>query len=214
MSRRAIVRGAAVTEQVPLDGQPAGALAAIATADWVCVTSPSAARLICSATSPIPDGVRVGAVGEATARVLRDHGLRVDLVAGGSGRDLVAAFPPPTRPGRRVVLPASRRASSTVPDGLTQLGWSVDRVDLYDTRPLPRIPEVFAAADVVAATAGSAVRALAEAGLWHREGPRLVTIGRPSWRVARDLGIPSVAHAPTPTPEGFAAALAPFCPLV
>lgn len=202
------VAGAAVTRtEIAPNRHEAAAAATSGAHTWVCVTSPTAAHVLLEGDPPPNPATALAAVGRATARALADHGWLADLVGPGSAAGLVELFPSPPANGR-VLLPCSRQASPTLARGLADAGWDVDRVDLYDTVALDRLPEVYRDAWAVCATAGSRVRALATLGLWdHGGGPALVTMGASSLAVARDLGLEAVA-APTPDAAGLAGALA------
>ena len=91
----------------------------------------------CSRRLPThPEGVRVAAVGQATAQVLRQRGWRVDLVPDqAEAGALVSALAPELQAGTRVLYPASSRALPTIAKGLAQLGAEVTQVEAYRTEP-------------------------------------------------------------------------------
>ena len=83
-------------------------------------------------------GVKVAAVGEATAQALVDFGVRPDLVPSGqqSSEGLLADFAPYDDvfdPIDRVLLPRADIATDTLLAGLQELGWQVDDVTAYRT---------------------------------------------------------------------------------
>lgn len=202
------VAGAAVTRQTLLPDQPgeARALAASGRYRWIVVTSPTAARLLTPTPLDLAPGTRVAAVGEGTAAALEEAGVPVALTGPGSAAGLAEVFPAPDGPAA-VLLPCSQQARPTLAAGLAGAGWVVDRVDLYATTPLPDLPVLYTAADVIAATAGSAVDSLDSHGVWRdHPGLPLVTIGRPSLAVAAARGIAATAAA-TPDVTGLAAAI-------
>jgi uroporphyrinogen-III synthase len=114
-----------------------GALGAIATFDWLVVTSARAVAAVADRLATLPPRLRVAAVGEATAAAARAAGWRVDRVPEAySGEALVDAFRGAgDARGARVVFPAADRAAATVPDGLAALGAEVVRVEAYRTLP-------------------------------------------------------------------------------
>jgi uroporphyrinogen-III synthase len=85
-----------------------------------------------------PAGVRVAAVGRATAQVLRQRGWPVNLVPEeASAAALIAAFAAhwsAQDAGVRVLYPASSRALPTIAAGLRQLGATVTQVEAYRTQ--------------------------------------------------------------------------------
>lgn len=103
--------------------------------DWIVFTSRHGVAAVTGRLPTPPAGVRTGAVGRATASVLRQHGWPVDLLAGEPGAaGLVAAFATSgSARGARVLYPASSRALPTLAAGLTQLGAEVTTVEAYRT---------------------------------------------------------------------------------
>ena len=83
-------------------------------------------------------GLRVAAVGDATAAALTAAGLRPDLVPGAvhSAAGLLADWPPEPAPGT-VLLPLSARARPTLETGLTARGYGVLTATAYETVPWP-----------------------------------------------------------------------------
>lgn len=103
---------------------------------WIVFASRRAVAPVLAQLPSPPQGVRVAAVGQSTAQVLRQRGWPVDLVpdeaeAGG----LVTALAPHATPGMRVLYPASSRALPTISKGLMQLGAEVTQVEAYRTEP-------------------------------------------------------------------------------
>ncbi len=123
----------------PQDGAPfEGALARAAHYDWIVFASRHAVQAVTSRLRTTPVGVRVAAVGAATAEALRAHGWRVHVVpAEASAAALVAALAPMMEHGTRVLFPASSRALPTLGAGLAQLGVEVTQVEAYRTESAP-----------------------------------------------------------------------------
>ncbi|GAC1451514.1 MAG: hypothetical protein PVSMB6_01140 [Steroidobacteraceae bacterium] len=123
------------------DPGPLGAaLTELATFNWIVFASRHAVSAVLGRVpTPPPPGLRVAAVGKATAQVLERHGWHVDLVPDeGSAAALVAEFA--TRwaaqgqdQERRVLYPASSRALPTIAAGLRSLGATVTQVEAYQT---------------------------------------------------------------------------------
>jgi uroporphyrinogen-III synthase len=149
--------------------------------------------------------VLVAAVGPATADALRRAGVEPDLVpAEHSARGLVEAFPAAGSGGsRRVLFPAADLAPGTVPDGLSQKGWDVRRVEAYRTvpraAPEPALLHRVAAADALTFTATSAVQAFlalrTAAGRPVTSPAHVVCIGPTTAAAARAAGLDGVHEA-------------------
>ncbi len=200
---------------------------------WVAVTSAAGAdalvgalpAVISNVAGPdavpgvrVPAGVRVAAVGPATAEALRRAGVEPELVpATATAADLAAAFPPapaPPRPGAtRVLAPLAELAGDDLVMGLRVLGWEVDRVDAYRLADLPppvagaALPDGLEGADAVAFTSPSVVDRFCD-----RFGPALVPpvvacIGPRTAERAYQRGLAGIVTADDHTATGLVAAL-------
>jgi uroporphyrinogen-III synthase len=134
------------------------AVAGIETYDWLILTSVNGARAV---LDRLPDarrlaGVRLAAIGPATAAVLAAAHLPPDLVPPRFvAESLLEVFP--SGPGR-VLLARAAVARDTLPDGLRLAGWRVDVVEAYRTAPATveaASRERVARADVICFTAPS-----------------------------------------------------------
>jgi uroporphyrinogen-III synthase len=183
------------------------ALAGLASADWLVVTSKHGARRCAPAAATAPR-VRLAAVGTATARVLAaGAGRDVDVVpARQTAADLLAAMPQPSSDGERIVLAQADRADDRLADGLTRLGYVVDAVTAYVTRlrePSAEERRLALAADAVAFASGSA--AVAWATAIGCDLPAVtVAIGPTTAAVARESGLHITHVAADQTVEGLA----------
>jgi uroporphyrinogen III methyltransferase / synthase len=125
------------------------AIRSLGTYDWAAFTSANAARRF---MARVPDsrvlaGVRVAAVGPATAEVLASGHVVADLVAAkASAAGLVESMGTP-EDANRVVFFRAADASATLASGLRSAGWDVDEVETYKT--LVGGPEVGAEAGAV-----------------------------------------------------------------
>jgi uroporphyrinogen-III synthase len=149
--------------------------------DWLVVTSANGARELARR------GVtanRIAAVGPATAAALREHGLRVDLVASVHSQEGLRDELTGT-----LLLAAAEGARRDVLDA--------DFVALYRTVELPQEVD----ADVALLLSGSAARAL-------RTRLPVVAIGPQTADEARRLGFDVVAVATVHTVDGLVDALA------
>jgi uroporphyrinogen-III synthase len=223
------VRVAAVPT-VEIRSEPAGGrLDAALRGDWswIVVTSPTGARVVCSARRRVGATRAAGrwaAVGPATAGALQEGGIRPDLVAtrpSGAwlAEDLIAASPSGRLDGQRILLARADAASADLPSGLRDAGADVTEVVAYRTVEAPyasgdlllaALDDPALAAIVVAS--GSAVRGLArlapdEAATARLHATPLVAIGRSTSRVAEALGFPHIVVAATPAVEALADAV-------
>ena len=143
----------AVTVEMTEPGPLEEALAHITDFQWIVFASRHAVAAVTGQMATPPAGVRIAAVGQATAQVLRQRGWPVDLLPSDSNAAaLVDAFAaeagldtaqrsadahygnraqPAARP--RILYPASSRALPTIAAGLTQLGAEVIQVEAYRT---------------------------------------------------------------------------------
>jgi uroporphyrinogen-III synthase len=102
--------------------------------DWIVFASRQAVPPVLERVPAPPAGLKVAAVGQATAQVLRQRGWQVELVPDDpSAGALVSQFAPLMKPGLRVLFPASSRALPTIAKGLAQLGAEVTQVEAYRT---------------------------------------------------------------------------------
>jgi uroporphyrinogen-III synthase/uroporphyrinogen III methyltransferase/synthase len=190
----------------PADGGEAlaAALARLAHFDWLVVTSVNGARAVGAAAAAAP-GVRLAAVGPATATVLAElAGRPVDLVpVAARAEGLLEELP---HGPARVLLAHADQARPVLAAGLAAAGHDVEAVVAYRTveRP-PSDAEVaeLAVADAVVLASGSAARAYA-AAVGTRVGgepPVVVCIGPVTADAARAAGlrVDHVADHPDPT---------------
>jgi uroporphyrinogen-III synthase len=122
----------AVAETGPLEE----ALRTLSDFHWIVFASRYAVAAVTERVAKAPAGLRVAAVGQATAQVLRQRGWPVDLVPDdASAAALVSAFATLAIQDRKILFPASSRALPTIAAGLTQLGAHVAQVEAYRTEP-------------------------------------------------------------------------------
>ena len=189
---------------------PAALRAALATAGefhWIVFASRHAVAAVLAERAAPPKGVKVAAIGRATAQVLRQRGWPVDLVPEeASAAALVQAFadrPEILRDAPRVLYPASSRALPTLATGLRQLGAEVSQVEAYRTESAPL--DVAGCRDWIAREAVGAVtftspsavdelaRALGEADFTHLLSTAApVAIGRTTARALSARGVSAV----------------------
>ena len=179
--------------------------------DWVVLASPNAAARFAGSvgSSGLSLGdLRVAVVGPGTAAVLREFGLAVDLVADRSvGEGLVEAFPAGSG---RVLLPRAAVTRDVIASGLAAKGWEVDEVEAYRTEPRPADPALAnqtAAADAIAFTSSSTVRAFVSSLGVGAVPPIVVSIGPETTRTLQSLGVEPTATADPHTLDSLVGAL-------
>ncbi|BCP66672.1 uroporphyrinogen-III synthase [Thermus thermophilus] len=172
--------------------------------DYVAVTSKEGAkRLLLAWEEAGRPFLRVAAVGEGTAGVLRAGGLPpAFLPPRATAKDLAQSFPQ----AQRVLFVAGDLAGRDLEEGLRARGVEVVRLPVYATRERALAPEEVALlerAEVVAFFSPSGVRAFAR---WTAKRPKAAAIGPSTGEEVRRLGFP-VVEAESPGLEGLFAAL-------
>jgi len=182
--------------------------------DWVVVTS-ARAVLPLGSREGVPEAVRVGAVGAATAAALREAGWRVDVSGDGDAADLAEAMNRAHElVGARVLFPAASLAGSVLEEALTQMGARVERVEAYRTLLAPPGParvtaDLAAGVDAVAFASPSAVASLMEAlgRAWPEalSGVAVAAIGPSTERALIESGLEAgrVTTADPPSLDGL-----------
>mgnify|MGYP000940889051 CR=1 FL=1 len=162
-------------------------------------------------------GVRLCAVGTATAEALRRHGLLADLLpAEADGDGVLRALLEEGIAGQRVLLPRAEGARAALPDGLRAAGATVDELALYlaapPAAPSPRTLERVrrGEVDVVTFTSSSTVSNLAtllEGDLEPVRSAIVACIGPQTAATARDVGLDPTVVASDRSVEGLVQAL-------
>lgn len=124
------------------------------TFDYIAITSPEAAKVF--ATAWIDEGrpklARVAAVGKATQEALKTYGIDVVFVPSkATAATLVQELPPldDAMNGNRpttLLYPASAKAQDTLQNGLEERGFTITRLNTYDTVTATWTPDEEAAA--------------------------------------------------------------------
>jgi len=190
--------------------------------DWIVFTSATAVTFFMNRLLELGHdarllaGVRLAAVGQATANALRSYGLAADfLPSRQKGRDLAAEIGDVA--GRRVLLPRSDIALPDCADILARRGAHVEPVVAYRVRPAePDAPALAALLDgsihVAAFFSPSALTGLA-AMLGERPlaqalaGPAVACIGPTTAAAARQLGVRVDVVTPHASTDGLVDAL-------
>ncbi len=195
--------------------------------EWVAFTSVNAVRAVREKFDEYGldarafSGLKVAAVGEATADAVATWGIRPDLVPGGeqSARGMLEDWPPYDEvldPINRVFLPRADIATETLVAGLHELGWEVDDVTAYRTvraaPPPAPVREAIKAGrfDAVVFTSSSTVRNLVGIAGKPHPGTVIACIGPATARTAEEHGLRVDVLADTPSVEVLAEALADY----
>jgi len=192
---------------------------------WIAFTSANAVRAVKEKLEEYGldarafAGIKVAAVGEQTAAVLGQFGIKPDLVPEGeqSSEGLAAVWPPfddVLDPINRVLLPRADIATETLVARLTKLGWEAEDVTAYRTvraaPPPAPIREAIKTGgfDAVLFTSSSTVRNLI--GIAGK--PHAVTvvsaIGPQTAQTAAEYGLRVDVMAPKPSAAALVDALA------
>jgi uroporphyrinogen III methyltransferase/synthase len=159
-------------------------------------------------------GVGVAAIGLATEMELVAHGIRADLMPDHFvAESLLEAFPAPSAPDERVLLPRAEQARDVLPDGLHEKGYGVDVLPVYRTVPARLDPEVLervrsGGVDAITFTSSSTVTNFCDAVREIPEPqPTVVSIGSITSKTAEECGLRVDAEAAEHTIDGLVATL-------
>jgi uroporphyrinogen III methyltransferase/synthase len=195
--------------------------------EWIGFTSVNAVRAIREKFEEFGldarafAGLKVAAVGGATAAALREWGIEPDLVPSGeqSAQGLLEAWPPFDEvldPINRVFLPRADIATDTLVAGLQSTGWEVDDVTAYRTvRAAPPPAEVREAIkggqfDAVVFTSSSTVRNLVGIAGKPHATTVIACIGPATAKTAQEHGLRVDVLAEEATAEALVEALADY----
>lgn len=184
------------------------ALDAIATFDWLVVTSAAGAERV-AARAAVSPGTKLAAVGTATARTLAlGAGRRVDLVPSEQRAQYLAdALNDAAGPTRcRILVVQGARADTTLADALRAAGHDVEAVVGYDTVLRTPDPTDLDGADALLLASGSAARAWYDA-VGVDCPPIVVAIGPTTAGIAEELGLKVTATATDHSLDGLVTAL-------
>lgn len=199
----------------PSDGAAAlrSAVRELASFHWVAFTSANGVDRSFAQLHDARDlgGIKVAAVGPATAAALERHGVVADLVPTQFlAEGLVADFPDPPADGGRVLVAVAEGARPVLADGLRAKGWEVTVAAPYRSAPVPldeatkaRVAE----ADAVLFSASGTVRNLVGAVGAHAIPATVISIGPITSSAARSAGLEVTAEANPHTIDGLIEAL-------
>jgi uroporphyrinogen III methyltransferase/synthase len=188
--------------------------------EFVCLTSPNGADLLCEALGQAGldaralAGTTIAAIGPGTAEALSRRGLHADLVPERSiAESLAAELAKRELAGRRILIARAAEARDLLPDSLREAGAEVDVVSLYETIREELDEEEIAAvgrADYVTFTSSSTVRHFLDALGGASRFPasaRVVSIGPVTSATARELGLRVDVEAEQHDVDGLVTAL-------
>jgi uroporphyrinogen-III synthase len=202
----------------PADRRPLERAAAEAGSyDWIVFTSANAAEAFLPLTGPLPDSVRIAAVGPATAEALRAFGIEPHLIAGKAEAEGLVADLRSRVVGQRVLLPQAFDAPPTLLAGLRDAGAEPVAVVAYNKRLPPDAParaaELFAGSPLgwVTFTSPRIVRHFVEllgADWERRKGElRAISIGPVTSAELRRYGVEPATEAARPGEEEMVGAV-------
>jgi uroporphyrinogen III methyltransferase/synthase len=183
--------------------------------DWVAFSSANAVERVLDQLHDVRElaGVKVAAIGPATAAALRGRGIEADLVPPVAvAEELAAAFPPVEDGPRRpvVFLPQAAGAREELAAGLGERGYEVVAAEAYRTVNPPASEALAASlrgADAITFSSSSTVEGFVAAYGTRALPPLVVTIGPVTSRAARELGVHVDAEAAEASVAGLAEAL-------
>jgi uroporphyrinogen III methyltransferase/synthase len=193
--------------------------------DWLVFTSANGVRGLLQRLDAIGldlrilGGVKLAAIGPATADSLREFHLRADVVPATtfSSEGLIEALAPHVS-GQRVLLARANRGRELLHTGLARVA-SVEQVAVYDqvdvTEPDPAVLDALRRGEIryVALSSPSIARGVLGGfdetirGRVERGEIRLVAISPVTGDAVRELGFPVAAEATTFTEDGLIGAL-------
>jgi uroporphyrinogen-III synthase len=181
--------------------------------EWLIVTSANGVAALASRMKELTivagafSGLKIAAVGAATARALREMGLEVAVTpAEYVAESLVEALGDQVR-GQRVLLARAAVARDVIPDALRARGAAVEVVDAYQTviptESVTKIRTIFklsvripdAATFTSSSTVTNFLNLLREAGIEAPTAMRAVSIGPITSRTLRENGWEPAAEA-------------------
>ncbi|PRW50788.1 Uroporphyrinogen-III chloroplastic isoform D [Chlorella sorokiniana] len=198
--------------------------------DWVCITSPEAASVFLEGWNAAGrPAVRLAVVGEGTGKVFEaaaaDGVPQPQFVPSVANAEHFGPELPFVEGGsKRVLYPASNKASTELQSGLEKRGFEVLRLNTYDTVPVTRLDaaalEAAKQAAVVTVGSPSAIKAWVQivgeeatqgmawvqiVGEEATQGMSIACIGSTSARAAEKLGLQCIKYPDAPGVDTWAA---------
>jgi uroporphyrinogen-III synthase/uroporphyrinogen III methyltransferase/synthase len=222
--------GAEPVEVAVLEIRPPESFAALDTAlrqldsyDWLMLTSANAVRELAKRAAALgilltqQVGMKVAAIGSATADAARLAGLQVDFMPEAYVAEKLVEGLLARAEGQRILLARAAFARDVIPDALRAAGTEVDVVEAYRNVLPETAPEQLRHAlgkgiDAATFASSSSATHLAEAArlagvAWPLAAVPAVSIGPITSQTLRDLGWPPAAEANPSDIPGLIAAL-------
>lgn len=158
-------------------------------------------------------GVKIAAIGSATAEALEQRDLQVDIHPNEYRSEALAEALKPLAKDQRFLLLRANRGREVLGDALRQAGGQVEQVAVYDSRDVTTPDDAVAAAmdagdiDWVTATSSSSARSLAHMFGESLANTKLVAISPLTGEKLSELGYEPAAIAQDYTTEGIVAAI-------
>ena len=185
--------------------------------DWLILTSANTVRVLVERAAGFGasigslSSIKVGAVGEGTARAARDAGFQITFVPESYVAESLVTGLAGQAAGQRILLARAAVARDVIPDALRAAGATVDVVDAYRNAMPETAPKLLRAAvakglDAATFTSSSSVTHLAEAAeaagvQWPLAGVPAVSIGPITSGTLRELGWePAIEANPSDIP--------------
>jgi uroporphyrinogen-III synthase/uroporphyrinogen III methyltransferase/synthase len=185
--------------------------------DWLILTSANTVRVLVERAAGFGasigslSSIKIGAVGEGTARAARDAGFQITFVPESYVAESLVAGLAGQAAGQRILLARAAVARDVIPDALRAAGATVDVVDAYRNAMPETAPKLLRAAvakglDAATFTSSSSVTHLAEAAeaagvQWPLAGVPAVSIGPITSGTLRELGWePAIEANPSDIP--------------
>lgn len=154
-------------------------------------------------------GVKLAAIGPATARALSGYHLAVDLQPKAYRAEALAEGLIPAAQGQRVLLLRASRGREVLAESLAEAGIEVEQVVVYQstdiTKPKPEVVQALAGKEIAWITVTSSAIARSLIGMFGEslKNAKLAAISPLTANVLRDAGFPPQAVAEEFTTQGL-----------
>jgi uroporphyrinogen-III synthase len=199
------------------DGPLRAALGRLGEFDWMVLTSANAVEALTRYGAVAPAGLKIAAIGPATAKALEKAGFRVELMPEQYVAESLAEALLPVTQGARVLLVRAAVAREVLPETLRAGGARVTEVEAY--RSVVPVGSVAALREVLAgygldavtftsaSTAQNLVELLRAGGLTLPDGVVRASIGPVTSRALAELGMSATVEAKEATIPALVTAL-------
>lgn len=203
------------------------ALANLASYNWLILTSANTIQALAARSAALgiplaqPAGLRVAAIGQATAEAARREGFEIALIPESYVAESLVQALVAKSAGQRILLARAAVARDIIPDALRAAGAQVDVVEAYsnvipETAPAQLQAALAAGIHAATFTSSSSATRLAEAAQavnipWPFAGVPAISIGPVTSATLRETGWePAIEATPSDIPGLIAAAVKLF----